>query len=221
MIDVVGNLLQDLVKVAGRRQQACLHQAIEDVFLCLGDPLPLGLQRAEVLVVVTLVLNVVDLDRLVVRLVGGQLQAVAPDISLGLERYRVLRALLRLFYIDADRQPEARLEIFAPAVEVEVAGAVVVLVATGVGAVEADDVPALVFNPDTAGKAAAAGSRLGVHVEYQRAHCAQEVAADIAEVIMLLVERDRIQEHHLHKAGGDVLHLERLGQTRTHTSSNP
>ena len=41
--DIVGNLLQDLVEVARRRQQAGLHQAVEDVFLGLGNPLPLGL----------------------------------------------------------------------------------------------------------------------------------------------------------------------------------
>ena len=88
--DIVGHLFQDLVKVAGRRQQSCLHQAVEDVLLCLGNPLPLCLQRAEVRILVALILHVVDLDRLVVRLVGGQLQAVAPDIGLGLERDWVL-----------------------------------------------------------------------------------------------------------------------------------
>src|SRR6202167_2592749 len=131
---------------------------MEDVLLVRRDPFPLGGQRAQVLALLTLILHVVDLDRLVVRLVSRQLQGVSPDVGLGLERDRVLRALLRLFYIDADGEPETRLQIFAPAVEVEVAGAVVVLVATGIGAVEADNVAGLVSDPDAAGKAAAAGA---------------------------------------------------------------
>ncbi len=150
--DIVSHRLEDLVEVAGRSQKTSLHQAVENVSLGLRNPFPLRLQGAQILVLIALILYVVDFDRLVVRFMRRQLEAVAPDICLRLEGNRMLVALLRLFDVDADREPEARLQVFAPAIEVEVVGAIVVAIAAGVGAIEADNVAVLVFNPDAAVK---------------------------------------------------------------------
>ena len=82
----------------------------------------------------------------------------------------MLVALLRLFNVDPTGSHRPGLQIFAPAIEVEVVGVVVVAIATGIGAVEANDVAVLILNPDAAGEAAVAGTRLRMDIKDQRAH---------------------------------------------------
>jgi len=43
-----------------------------------------------------------------------------------------------------------------------------------------------------------------MHVEHRGAHRSQELVADIAEHVVLLVEAARVKEHHLHKTVGRV-----------------
>ena len=171
---VVGNhqvdddLVEDLVFVAAlveRRHQAGFDQAVDHVVFSLGDPHARGLQRAHVLRVVAVVDGVVHLDADVLAVAGGQLEGVAPEVSLGLQADRLgAFDALRLFNVDGHRQPDAGLHVHPPAVEVEVVFGGILIGGTGVGAVEADDVAVLVLDPDAAVEAAHAGD-LGMHVE--------------------------------------------------------
>ena len=98
----------------------------------------------------------------------------------------------------------------------EVVAGIVVRTRAGVGAVEADHIAVLIFNPDAAIEAPHAGN-LGMNVEDPGADRSQEFAAHIAEYVMLLIEARGIEEHHLHEAGGIVsevlVETQGLGQT--------
>jgi hypothetical protein len=165
------------------------------------------LQRRHILRIGALVDRAFHLHRDVLALARGQRQRIAPEVRLRAQSDR-LAALdaLRLFHVDRYRQPQIRLHVHAPAIEVEVLLVVVFALALGVGAVEADHVAVLIFNPHTAIEAAIALD-LGMHVELPGAHAAQELAANVAENIMLLIEPDRIEEHHLREAVGVVSFL--------------
>ena len=85
------------------------------------------------------------------------LQVVAPDAGLRFECEFVFRAgaEVAFFAVDVGRHPVAGNQVEAPAIHVEEVG-----VARGrsVGAVQADDVEILIFDPDAAQEAAAGRS---------------------------------------------------------------
>src|SRR6185437_4696734 len=69
---------------------------------------------------------------------------------------------------------------------------------TGVSAVKANDVAALVFDPD-APEEPAHSRHARVHIEDPGAHGTEKLAAHEAELIMLLVKPGWIYEHHVHE----------------------
>src|SRR5690554_4106960 len=106
----------------------------------------------------------------------GRASCRETEVSLRLEAFFLFAAAGGLFNVDGDRQPDARLHIHAPTVEVEVVAGIVFRARSGVGSVEADDVAVLVFDPHTAIKAAHAGN-LGMDVKDPGANRTQEFAA--------------------------------------------
>ena len=87
-----------------------------------------------------------------------------------------------------------------------------VLRARCVCAVQADDVEVLIFDPDTAEEAPFAGIFLWRDIEHEAADVAQELAADVFEIVVLTVEVVAVGKHHPRKAEGLILHLEILGE---------
>ena len=83
------------------------------------------------------------------------------------------------------------------------------MAAAGVTAVEAHDVVILILDPDASLEAAFAGFFLGGDVEHQAAHFAQEFAAHVIELVVLLIEAVGVNKNHLQKAVGEELHGER------------
>ena len=123
-LQVDDDLVQHRVFIAARsqrRHQAGFHQPVDDVVFRLRDPGARGLQRTHVLRVVALVDRVVHLDADVLALARGQLERVAPEVRLGLQPDRLVAFdALRLLHVDGHRQPDSRLHIHPPTVEVEV-----------------------------------------------------------------------------------------------------
>ncbi len=154
------------------------------------------MQRAYVLRVVALVFGVVYLDTHVFAFARGQLEGVAPEVSLGLEPDGLLAFhALGFFDIDGHRQPDAGLHVHAPAVEVEVVFRGILVGGRGKGAVEANDVGILILDPDTAIEPPHARN-LGVNVENPGAHRTQELPPHVAEYVMLLVKSRGVEKHH-------------------------
>src|SRR6185437_3257809 len=94
---------------------------------------------------------------------------------------------------------------------------------TGVSTVKANDVAALVFDPDASEEPAHSGYAR-VHVEDPGAHGTEELAAHEAKLIMLLIEPGRIDEHHVHEPVGIVCeflqaqNLAQAGHSRERTT---
>ena len=118
----------------------------------------------------------------------------------------------RVLDIHRRRRPHSRLHVHTPAVEVKIVVGFVVWIAD-VGTVEPDDVAVLVLDPDAPEETPRA-SLLRAHIEDPCAHRAQELAPHEGEVVVLLVEPARIDEHHRHESGGRVLQMESFGQVR-------
>ena len=153
-LQVDHDLVQHLVLIAAgsqRRHQAGFHQPVDHVVLRLRNPGARGLQRTHVLRVVALVHRVVHLHAHVLAVARGQLERVAPEVRLRLQaRLLVAFDALRLFHVNGHRQPDSRLHVHPPTVEVEVVARVVLGAGPGIGAVEADDVAVLILDPDAA-----------------------------------------------------------------------
>ncbi len=94
-----------------------------------------------------------------------RLRIVAPETGLSLEvqtgKQWTDALEIRLFDEDVRWQPQARLQIQAPAIEVQV---VAVAGTRRIRTVEADDVVFAIFNPDPAQKASA-GVVLRLHIQ--------------------------------------------------------
>ena len=218
-LEVDDDLIEHGVFIAARsqrRHQAGFHQPVDHVVLGLRDPGARGLQRPHIGRIIALVDRVVDFDADVLALTRGQLERVAPEVRLRLQPVKLLVfAAVRLFNVDGYRQPDSRLHVHPPTVEVVVVARVFLGAGAGISAVKADDVAILVFDPDAAEEAAHA-CNLGMHIVDPGAHRTQELTPHIAEDVVLVVEALRVQEHHLGKAervGGEVLvQPERLGQ---------
>ena len=91
---------------------------------------------------------------------------------------------IRLFDEDVRRQPQAGLQIQAPAIEMQV---VAVAGTRRIGTVEADDVVFAVFNPDPA-QEASAGIALGLNVDHDATHFPEKLLPHKFEVVVLLLE---------------------------------
>ena len=83
------------------------------------------------------------------------------------------------------------------------------MTATTVSAIETDDVIVLIFDPNAAQKPALARFWKRGHVEYQAPDFTQEFSAHVIELVVLRIEAAGIDEDHLQKAVGQVLHGER------------
>src|SRR4029077_13958256 len=92
---------------------------------------------------------------------------------------------VRFFAVDVRRQPGSGAHVEAPTVEVEVSSH---LGLREVGAVEADDIVILVFDPDTPLKAPRRGLRFGLDINHETANFAEELPAHKREVVILLLE---------------------------------
>src|SRR5579864_4092259 len=84
-----------------------------------------------------------------------------------------------------------------------------------VGAIEADDVVVLVLHPHSANEAPVAGVGLGLNVNDQAAHLADEFTADKGEVVVFLLQV-LIEDNHLREAEREELHLIEAGQMIHH-----
>ena len=145
--DVVGQLGENLVEVAGSVDEAGRVEALDDVVLSLLNPLALGAERAEVAVLLAFVGGTFDFEVGLILFLGGNLQRVAPDLVDGLELQAVRGALgVGFFDVGGGGEPEAILHVGADGVEVEVL-VDVVLLAAGEVAVVADDVAAADARP--------------------------------------------------------------------------
>src|SRR5208283_6230765 len=105
--------------------------------------------------------------------------------------------------VDESGQPETRLHIGAPAIEMEVPAGVAVPV---VRAIEANDVEILIFHPDASHEAPLVILLGRRHVKYEAAYFAEKFAANIIKLIVLLVEAVGINKNHLQEAVGQELH---------------
>src|ERR1700674_5388227 len=83
------------------------------------------------------------------------------------------------------------------------------MAAAGVTTVEAHDVKILVFDPDAPQEASHTELFLRRDVEHQAAHFAEEFAAHVIELVVLLVEAIRVDKDHLQEAVRQELHRER------------
>src|ERR1700752_2029538 len=110
------------------------------------------------------------------------------------------------FAVYERREPQPRLRISPPAIEMKVPTRVS---AAAVGAIEPHDVEILVLYPDPSKKAALTRFRIRTDIEHQAAHFAQEFAAHIVKLVVLFVEPVGVDENHLQKAVRQVLHRER------------
>ena len=119
--DVARQRFQRLVELAWRVEQTGLEETLHDVVFRLLDPCALGAQRADVGGVVADVGRADDIHRGVLRLWWRDLQHIAPDVVDRFELQSARGALrVALFYVEGGRQPEVRLYVRAPAVEVVV-----------------------------------------------------------------------------------------------------
>src|ERR1700694_3342145 len=89
------------------------------------------------------------------------------------------------FAVDVGWQPMPRHKVQSPAVHVE---ELRVLWARNVSAIQPDYVVILIFNPDSALKHPLAGAAFRLHVKHHATHFAQELAADIFEVVVAAVK---------------------------------
>src|SRR5271165_3941519 len=92
-----------------------------------------------------------------------------------------------------------------------VTGNLVAIVA-GIGTVESYDIAILVLNPDPAEEPSVALLGFRLHIEDHGTHAAQEVAPDVGEIIVLLVEAHGVEEHHVHETRGGIADVEALGE---------
>ena len=172
-LQVDDDLVQDGVFIAARgkgRHQAGFHEPVDHVVFSLCHPGARGLEGAYVLRVVALVDRVVHLHAHVLALSRGQLERVTPEVRLGSQTTRLFALnALSLLHVNGHRQPDARLYVHPPTVEVKEVARVVLGLGRGKGAVEADHVAVLILNPD-APQEPAHPAHLRVHVVDPGAH---------------------------------------------------
>ena len=153
-----------------------------------------------------MILDGVDLNVRKLFVVFKRLRIIAPEAGLCFEmqarKQRTGAFEIRLFDEDVRWQPQTRLQIQAPAIEVQ---EVAVAGARRISTVKADDVVLAVFNPDPAQKASA-GVVLRLHIDHGAAHFPEKFLTDVFEVVVFLleipVEHDHLREAHGQKLAG-------------------
>src|SRR5205085_8895129 len=140
---------------------------------------------------------------------AGVLQVVAPDTALCLECHFVLRskAEVAFFAVDVSRYPVSRDQVQTPAIHME---EVSITRAWSIGAVQADNVEVLVFDPDASQKASVPSAFLWRDIEHQRANITQKLSPRIAKLIVRLVKVVAIGKQHPGETERLILHLEVL-----------
>src|SRR5215813_3644891 len=125
-------------------------------------------------------------------------EVIAPDAGLRLEVQLFGHRIVQIVFlaIDERRQPQSRLHVRAPAVEVEIPAR---MSGATVSAIESHNVEVLIFDPDPSEEAALAGLGQRRDVKHQATHFAQKFAFYVVELIMLPVESIGIDENHLQK----------------------
>src|SRR5262249_52909653 len=110
------------------------------------------------------------------------------------------------FAIHERREPNSRLNVGAPAVEIKIPAGVS---AAAVGTVEANDVETLILNPDAACEASFAVFSKRGDVKNEATHFPEEFAVNVVEFVVLLIKAVGIDENHLQESIGQILHCER------------
>src|SRR6202051_4002628 len=113
---------------------------------------------------------------------------------------------LAFFTVDEGGQPKIRLHVGAPAIKVKIPTGVA---AAAVSAIEAHHVVILILNPDASEEAPFAGLVSWAYVEHHAADFSEKFAAHVIEFIVLFIETVGVDENHLQKAVGKVLHGKR------------
>src|SRR5580692_8018703 len=190
-----------MVELARCIEKAGLEEALDDVVLRLLDPGALSAEGADVLGFVADVGCADYIERGVCGLRRRNLQQIAPDMINGFELEGAGDALrVTLFNVERGRQPEVRLNVGAPAVEV--IELLLVVLGAGEVAVEADDVAAASLDPDAAEEAAEVLlARDRRYIKDRGGRVTEEVVTYIAEVIVLPVEVVGVHQQHLNEAG--------------------
>src|SRR5258708_1308065 len=139
---------------------------------------------------------------------GWRAEVVAPQPRLRFEVQLLGQGIVQISFLAIHEgwHPLARLNIGAPAVEIEIPAGVP---AAAVAAVKAHNVEILIFDPDAPKEPALAGLLLRRDVEHQAAHFAEEFPAHVIELVVLLVEAIGVDEDHLQEAVLQELQSER------------
>ncbi len=143
------------------------------------------------------------------------LQVIAPKAGLRFE-VEVLRHLVLhvgFFAVNVSGQPDARSQVQAPAVEMQIKRRAGVW---RIRAIEADNVELLVFHPHASQEATLAGVFLGLHIDHQAPNFAEEFPAHKRQVVVPLLEVV-IQHHHLREAQRQKVHGVHAGQIVQHS----
>src|ERR1041384_5942565 len=129
-------------------------------------------------------------------------QVIAPKPRLRAEYLvsNVQRPLVveaALFAVDKRREPEVLADIGPPAIEIEIVAG---QRRSAIRAVETHDVKILILHPDASDEASLVPLLCRIDVKNQAADFAQEFAAHILDVVVLLVKAVHVQENHLQEA---------------------
>src|SRR5580704_8229871 len=155
--EIICNRLEHMIEIARVGQKTSLRQAIENILLRLVRPLPSGLQGTHILRVVAGIYGIFNENRFVLRSRVGQFQRISPEVS--------LTAKIEILDINGYGQPDVRLHVRPPTVEMEIQRS---LTSATEGASKTDDEPILILNPHAADESAHSRMRLRPHVKN---HC--------------------------------------------------
>ena len=198
--DIVGERFEYLVEVAGGIEQAGLVEPIDNIVLCLLQPLSLRSERTVIGCFVGDILGISHADGGVFGVGVGNFEGVAPDIVDGFKFEGVVGAFgIALLDIEGGGEPEVGLHVGAPTVEV------VELLHAEDGAgevtIKADDVSAIGLDPDAPKEPSEVISGAGGRdVEDCCGDVAEEVVAYEGKGVMLAVEVIGVHEEHLDEA---------------------
>src|SRR5215472_13177904 len=169
-LEVVDYRIEHLVHFSARRDQTNALESVNDVVLRLAVPGALRLDGCKVIGRLAVVLHRgLDQDLAQFLFLSAMAEVVSPKPRLRPEvqplRYGVVQ--IALLAVNKGREPNTRLYVGAPAIEVEIPAGVTV---AAVPAVKPHDVVVLVLHPDAAQETAFAGLFHRRHVEHQAAH---------------------------------------------------
>ncbi len=207
--EIVHHRVEHFVDLAPRRHQPDALQPVRNVILRLTVPRTLRLHRTEIVGGFRVILyRRLHQDLAQLLFLRGVPDVISPQTRLRFEVQLLGQRVVQVFFfaVYERREPQPRLCISPPAIEMEVPTCVS---AAAIGAVEPHDMKVLILYPDTSKKAALTRFRIRTHIEHQAAHFAQEFAANVVKFVVLFVEPVGVDENHLQKAVRQVLHRER------------